>query len=120
MEKYYASRAAPLQRWKQEYGVDDPPQEVWEEVREVIRDGTVNEILALATKYPDMNRQVYWAAVRKAEASGDVAKARQLATEFPDEEQRREMLAQIDRDQMSKTVSAEKLAGIQQQLEPDA
>ncbi len=116
LEKYYSSRAAPLLRWKYEPESGELPQEAWDELREVVRDGTINEILALSTKYPDMNRQVYWAAVRKAEASGDVTRARQLASEFPDEGQRREMLAQIDRDQMWKIVSAEKLAGIQQNL----
>jgi len=117
MEKYYASRAGQLRRWPQiEQGHDDSSEEVWEDVRQVTREGTVNEILALANKYPEISSQVHWAAVRKAEESGDVARARQIASEYPDPEQRREMLAQIERDQMWKSVNAEKLAAIQQQL----
>ena len=117
MENYFPARVGPLRRWAgRGNSHDGPAPEVWEEIREVILEGTVNEILALAVKYPDMQRQVYWAAVRKAEDSGDVARARQIASDFPDQEQRGYMLAQIDRDQMWKSMNAEKLAQIQQQV----
>ncbi len=115
IEKYQGSKAAPLRRWM-EPEPEGPSEEVWEEVRTVVHEGSVNDILALAGKYPEMNRQVHWAAARKAVDLGDVKRARQIASEFPEEEQRREMLAQIERDQMSKAVNAEKLAEIQRQV----
>ena len=52
----------------------------------------------------------------KAKESGEVARARQIASDFPEELGRREMLAQLDRDQIWRTVSADKLAAIQQEL----
>ena len=115
MEKYYAQGAAPLKRWAngaQSHYV----QPMSAQVTEVMEKGTVDEILALAPKYPEMQGQIYWQAMMKAESSGDVARARQIASDFPDEEQRRYMLAQIDRDQTWKSVNADQLAAIQQRL----
>lgn len=114
--KYFPERAEPLRRWSQLRGHEGPPPEVWEEITQIIREGSVNDILAVSGKYPEMQRQLHWAAARKAGDLGDLAKARQIAAEFPDEEQRRYMLEQIDRDQMRRSANAEKLAAIQQQL----
>jgi hypothetical protein len=117
IEKYYGQRAAPLKRWAEEtQGVEDSASASLAEVREVMGKGTVDEILALAAKYPDRKAQLYWRAMTKAKESGDVAKARQIASEFPDEGGRRYMLAQIDREQMWKSVNADKLAALQQGL----
>jgi hypothetical protein len=117
IQKYYAPRAAALKRWVEDgLETDDPSSEWWAPVREVIEKGTVDEILAQAVKYPEMQAQIYWGAMMKAKESGDVARARQIASDFPEEVGRREMLAQLDRDQMWKTVSADKLAAIQQEL----
>jgi hypothetical protein len=113
LEKYDALRAAPLRGWAergQHYG-SQPPQ-----VREVIESGTVEEILALAPKYPEMQAQIYWSAMTKAEAAGDVALARKIASESPDESQRDYMVRQLDRSQMMKSLTAEELAAIQQDL----
>ena len=118
IEKYYALRSAPLKRWAE--GTQEPdgfhsPQ-MLAQVSEVLEKGSVEEILALAGRYPEMQVQIYWAALRKAEALGDVAKARQIASDFPDEAQRHYMLAQIDRDQMWGSMSDKKLAELQQLL----
>jgi len=45
----------------------------------VAEDGTVEDILALTTKYPQNAGQVYWRAVLKAMTSGDLERARKLA-----------------------------------------
>src|SRR3989440_2210476 len=52
----------------------------------------------------------------KAESSGDIATARQIASDSPNEEQRRYMLAQIDRDQAWRSMNADQMAAIQQRL----
>jgi hypothetical protein len=114
IEKYYGQRAAPLKRWAGEE--EGNYAEMSAQVREVIEKGTVDEILALSARYPQMQGQLYWSAMIKAEASGDVARARQIASGFPDETYRRYMLAQIDRDQKWKSLSDEKLAELQQTL----
>ena len=115
MEKYYAQGAAPLKRWAngaQSHYV----QPMSARVTEVMEKGTVDEILALAPKYPEMQEQIYWQAMTKAESSGDVARARQIASDSPNEGERRYMLAQIDRDQAWKSLNADQLAAIQQRL----
>ena len=115
IEKYYAQGAAPLKRLAED-AQSHYPLPMSAQVREVIENGTVNEILGLAPKYPEMQGQIYWQAMMKAESSGDVARARQIASDSPNEEQRRYMLAQIDRDQAWKSVNADQMAAIQQRL----
>ncbi len=117
IEKYYAPRAAGLRRWAPDgRSGEDRRTAVFQQVYEVIDRGTIEEILALAPKYPEMQNQIYWSAMSKAEYSGDVARARQIAADFPDEEQRRSMLAHIDGDQKWRSMSDEKLAELQQLL----
>jgi hypothetical protein len=115
MEKYYSQGAAPLKRWA-EGAQNHYPLPMSAQVREVFENGTVNDILALAQKYPDMQGQIYWQAMAKAESSGDIATARQIASDSPNEEQRRYMLAQIDRDQAWRSMNADQMAAIQQRL----
>ena len=113
LEKYDALRAAPLRRWAGSaisYG-RRPPQ-----VREIVESGTVEEILALVPKYPEIQAEIHWWAMVKAQASGDIAMARKIAADSPDEAQRKDMLSQLDHSEMLKSITAEMLAEIQQEL----
>lgn len=114
IEKYHGTRAAPLKRWDQLDQV--PHREAWEEMYEKFQDGTVDEILALAEKYPEMQTQIYLEAMRKAESAGDSARARQIASSHPLEEESREMLAQLDEVEAWKSMNAEKLAELQKEI----
>ncbi|HEY3027562.1 MAG TPA: hypothetical protein VGJ55_15535 [Pyrinomonadaceae bacterium] len=117
MEKYYAPQAAGLRRWALDgQSGEDKRVAVFQQVYEIIEKGTIEEILALAPKYPEMQGEIYWQAVMKAESSGDIARARQIASDIPDEEERRSLLAQIDRDQKWRSMSDERLAELQQLL----
>lgn len=116
IEKYYGPRAALLKRWAEYTQGLGPSSEMWAQIEEVIEKGTVDEIVALSVKYPGQQEQINWGAMMKAEASGDVARARQIASASPDEEQRRNMLAEIERSQMWRSINADKLATIQQEL----
>lgn len=113
LEKYDALRAAPLRGWaeRKQYLGTPPPQ-----VREVIESGTIEEILALAPKYPEFENLIYWSALGKAEASGDVEMTRKIASNLPDEGQRDYMLRLLDRDPRWRTMTAEELAETQQEL----
>ena len=113
LEKYDALRAAPLKGWAEraQHVGGQPPQ-----VTEIIHSGTIDEILALATKYPEMRAQLYWAATVKAEAAGDVTLARKIASDIPDQAQRDYLLMQIDRSRMVESLTAEDLAVIQREL----
>jgi hypothetical protein len=113
LEKYYGLRAAPLKRWV----ADETDQSGWwSQVQGVLENGTVDEILALAPKHPEIQGQVYWAALSKARASGDIARARQIAAEFPDESTGRAMVSQIDRELRWEAITADKPSLVQQEL----
>lgn len=112
IEKYYAQDAASLRQW----AGGEQAEDEWTSIRGELEKGTVDEILALAGKYPEMQRQLYWEAMRKTEASGDYARARQIASAYPEEGGRFDLLAEVDRAQMWKSLNSEKLAAIQQEL----
>jgi hypothetical protein len=118
IEKYYGSRAGALKRWAGgTQDLDGPSSEMPAETLEVLEKGTVDEILPLAAHYPDMQGQIYLRAMEKAMASSDFIRARQIASEFPDDEQRREMLTQIDQYQDFSLTNADgKLALLQKEL----
>lgn len=91
--------------------------EAYEEVNDVSENGTVDELLALATKYPYLKDDIYGQAVRKAEASGDEERAEKIATDYdgdPDTKQR--MLKGIERSRMWAGMNDEKMDQLQQTL----
>jgi hypothetical protein len=111
--KYDPSRVAGLERWANEStGLDVS----WKAIQEVFNNGTVEEILALAPQYPDLQFYIQRAAVTKAATSGDTARARQLVAALPEEDQRRNLLAELDRLQMWTSMDADKLAAVQNTL----
>jgi hypothetical protein len=112
IEKYYTSRAAGLRQWAGDGSVNSGSPTVPEN----FENGTVDEILALALKYPHMRDRLHWIAMTKAAASGDVDKARQIIAETPNEEQRAYMLRQLDSVQMWQSMTAEKAAQVQKAL----
>lgn len=115
LEKYYGSRAAPLKRW-----FDDGPEaratEAWTQIQDVAQKGTIDEVLALRTKFPEMETQIYWSAMAKARAAGDLSRVREIASRLPLEDQRRRALEELDREPQWKSMDANKLALVQQQL----
>ena len=116
MEKYYALRAAQLKPWAEHAdSLEDFPG--WSsQINEAIEKGTVDELLALAPHYPQMQFEILRAAMKKAEASGDVNRARQIASDIPEEDQRHFLLAELERDQAWVSISAEKLATVQEEV----
>jgi hypothetical protein len=117
IEKYYPVRAAPLKRYAGDaHETNAAISEGLAQINDSSQNGTVDEILSLRTRYPDLQIQIHWAALRKALNAGDVTRARQIASDSPDQEARRAMLTQIDREQVRTSMDAEKLALIQQEL----
>lgn len=115
MEKYYAPRATGLRRWALEGQSGEGLRTAESQrVAEIIDEGTIEEILALAPKHPEMQNRIFWSAMSKAEYAGDISRARQIASDVPDERQRRSMLAHLDGDQEWSSMSDQKLAELQQ------
>jgi hypothetical protein len=87
------------------------------ELSDVFKDGTVDEILALAPKYPDIDAEINRRAIMRAMSSDDIERARKIATDYRgDPERQRAMLAQVDEDQRWASVSDQELADIQNKL----
>lgn len=115
LQKYYAQRSAPLKRWapgEQEpeyYG--DPA-----EVNDLVQNGTADELLALAGRYPQSRATIYWQAFMKTAEKGDLDKARKIASEAPDEEMRTSMLSQLSEAEKMSSKSEERIKVIQKTL----
>ncbi len=117
MEKIDPVRAAKLKHWAPEVQEWERSRQGFDELSDLNQNGTVDEILALAAKYPQIEGDIHWQAMVKAQASGDVERARKIATDYGgDPERRRLMLAQLDRDQMWASMNDEKLAEVQRRL----
>lgn len=100
IKKVDPGRASQLQRWQSDYSEQYDGSYAYEDLNELAANGTVDEILALRSKYPGMEVQIYWRAFEKARASGDIERARKIASEIEGEpETRQSMLNMIDRDQ---------------------
>lgn len=98
VEKYAPARAAELREWSQ--GVErtlDPSAKMYQEMHRISEKGTVDEMLALASKYPpEFQNMLYQNAAWKAVNSGDTARAKEIAEKIPDPVQRRQVTDQID------------------------
>jgi hypothetical protein len=117
MEKVDPQRAAKLKQWAPESNEAAWPPEGYEELDELVRDGTVDEILALATKYPKLNELAYSRAVDKAESLGDFERAEKIANDYHGDSRSRDyLLARIKRDRDMANVSEEQIAQIKNRL----
>ena len=98
VDKYAPARAAELREWSQ--GVErtlDPSAKMYQEMHRISEKGTVDDMLALASKYPpEFQNMLYQNAAWKAVNSGDTARAKEIAEKIPDPVQRRQVTDQID------------------------
>ena len=116
INKVDPARGASLKQWKSgENGFYD--DERYQDLNETYQDGSVDDILALGTKYPQMQNDIYLRAFFKAQMSGDIERARKLAEEFPEPERRQALLAQIVRQEQAVTKFRESLKDIQTTLD---
>src|SRR5205823_11127631 len=95
---YAPTRSAELREWSQ--GVEhtlDPSAKMYQEMSRISEKGTVDDMLALASKYPpEFQNMLYQNAAWKAVNSGDTARAREIADKIADPVQRRQVTDQID------------------------
>jgi hypothetical protein len=85
IEKYSPSEAGRLKHWmpEQQPGGFTDITHAYVELTELTENGTVDEILALRSKYTDaeFHREIYRRAAGKAEYLGDSERARKIATD---------------------------------------
>ena len=119
MEKVDPMRSRKLKYLNAEFSEEDsnPVQTAYEQLEEVAADGTVDEILALAGKYPPIEASVYARAMVKAYESGDLERARKIANSFHEPGTREMLLAQLDRAASQVELTDEQLARAEKVLE---
>jgi hypothetical protein len=104
VEKYAPSRTAELREWSQAVERTlDPQVKMYQEMQKITQNGTVDEMMTLASKYPPEFRSLlYQNAAWKAVTGGDLARAKEIAEMIPDPAQRRQTLDQLE-NQMAST-----------------
>ena len=119
VDKYVPGRAAALRQWSQNAErTFDPNSRMYQELNRVTQNGTVEDVLALATRYSgQLQTEIYQQAAWKAFSSGDVNRARQIISDFiPDPIQRRQLLANFDNQSLETAISEDKIADAKQLL----
>ena len=113
VEKYVPARAAAMRQWSQNAERTlDPSARMYQEITRASQNGTVEDILALAPRYPaELQPAIYQQAAWKAFSSGDASRARQIVTDFiADPVQRRQLLEGFDNQLLETAISEEKIA----------
>jgi len=119
LEKYAPARVPMLRQWFQNAKRTVYPNvRMYQELNEINQRGTVEDVLALASKYgPEFQPQIYQQAVWKALSGRDANRARQIVSEFvTDPGQRMQMLEQIDNQLLWNSVNDSKVAEARQLL----
>lgn len=102
-------RASRLKQWAPQTHYGEGPLPGSRELNDVAADGSVDEILAFASRYPGLKDQVLWRAATKAREEGDYERARKIITEYEGyPAQKATMLDQLARDQGQLAVDNER------------
>ena len=83
IEKFYPVEARRLKEWKPDdegYGLD--LYKGYAELNALSEDGTVDEVLSLTSKYPDMEGNIRLRAMLMAETNGDMERAAKIASTY--------------------------------------
>ena len=118
IKKFEPARAASLKHWESESEDASGSYFPYEELREVTENGSVEDVLALAKKYPQMEGSIYWQAVQKAQAAGDNEQARKIVSEYSGEpEFKQNLLELLDRHDKLVAAAREKTKELDEALE---
>ena len=105
-------RAAQFKRWEPERGEysEEQAPAVYYELGELEANGTVEEILALTSRYPESEAEIYWQAAIKARAEGNFEQAKKILSDFKSDPQKQQvLLARLDEVQARFTLTEEQL-----------
>lgn len=113
--KVNPARAAQLERWKSSgyYYYESP----YAELEDTVNESTVEDVLALASKYPHLTDDIRWRAFRKALNDADLEAAQKIATASDVRpEQQKQMLEELGAVKEQMTVDEKRLADVQKEL----
>ena len=110
------SRGRRFSAWKVENENDYYKPGPYNELEEAATEGTIDDVLALTSKYPQMEDEIRWRAFRKARYDNDVEVAQKIASGSRDSEWKKRMVAELETVQTQSSTDKEKLADIQKRL----
>lgn len=88
-------------------------RELYEEMEDLARYGTVDEMLALANKHPKLREPIYLRAVTMVAEAGDIERAREIASKYlTNPEWRQDILGGLDEARAWQAMTAEKQAQV--------
>jgi hypothetical protein len=86
----------------------------YEELREALERDDLDDALALAKKYPELESMIYRETAMKAQANGDTERAKKIANDLTSNpEVQRQLLSQIKRNEEFESVTDEQLDRVQ-------
>jgi hypothetical protein len=110
------SRGRQFSAWKVEMGGEDFQAGPYNELEEAATEGTVDDVLALTSKYPQMEDEIRWRAFRKARYDNDLEVAQKIASGSRDSEWKKRMDAELEVVHTQTSLDKEKLAEVQKRL----
>jgi len=84
LERYNPGQAQRLKGWAPQNGeyTSDPGSQAYAELNYLYTYGTLDEILALRSKYPRFESEIVMRAISRAEADGDIEQAHKIAGSY--------------------------------------
>lgn len=111
--KVNPSRAAQLEQWKDYGRYSDWQLSPYSEVEETATDSTIEDVLALTAKYPQMAEEIRRRAFRKAMYDRDLDAARKIANESGKPELQKQMLAELGESKEETAIDEQKVVDLQ-------
>lgn len=116
MERIDPTRGAQLRRWAPQTQSGQRPAYGYIELNSLDEDASIEDVLSLTTKYPEIESAIRWQAMRKATSSGDFELARKIADAMTDEQVRLRARAELERQQKWHSANEEEYAELQKTL----
>jgi hypothetical protein len=114
----YDSRASRMKHWMIESDESSRLTLVYEEAEELLQEGNLDQLEALAGKYPELRDMISTRLFHRVQSTGDFDQARKVIDRFvTDPEKQRELLAYLESQKKSTTVDAERSAEMDRRLE---
>lgn len=115
--KVSPARANQLKRWRLEREYGAPIDPFYQELEDLMAEGTVEELLELSAQNPQAAPQLRWQAMYKARAKGDYERARKILKELNLDEQSREYwLKRFDREEARVELDERKFEEAQKEI----
>ena len=94
MEKFYPLDARRLKHWATESDLSSEIRIAYSELDELTRDGSIKDVLALASKYPELEATILLRAIWMAESAGDIEQAQKIAANYNGDPEVRQLLGE--------------------------